>query len=202
MDIGTFLPSGLHLITDTATLKQKLSDHNEFLTNIENIPVVGLPPAAFSISAATNLERLIHESRLFTTVEITSASDRLGKHFFLTTKDKSDSELVEWAQEFIYPQYSTTRVERYSGLYWHLLQHTQVVFNKKQQSQKMETIIAKHRQFTARNGGRKFNYPSTKQHTQPSPTQLNARPPNQRKTLQKSQKLQPQLLSQIQQHQK
>jgi hypothetical protein len=107
MDIGTFLPSGLHLITDTATLKQKLSDHNEFLTNIENIPVVGLPPAAFSISAATNLERLIHESRLFTTVEITSASDRLGKHFFLTTKDKSDSELVEWAQEFIYPEQRT-----------------------------------------------------------------------------------------------
>jgi hypothetical protein len=114
MDRGTFLPSGLHLITDTATLKQKLSDHNEFLEKTENIPVVGLPPTAFSIPAATNLERFIHESRLFSTVESTSASERLGKHFFITTKDKSeaakqwiDSELTEWAQEFIYPELRT-----------------------------------------------------------------------------------------------
>jgi hypothetical protein len=114
MDRGTFLPSGLHLITDTATLKQKLSDHNEFLKNTENIPVVGLPPAAFLISAATNLQRFIHESCLFITVEITSASEQLGKHFFITTKDKSeaakqciDSELIEWVHEFIYPDLRT-----------------------------------------------------------------------------------------------
>ena len=108
MPTGTFLPAGLHLITDTATLKQKLSDHNQYLNATENIAVVGLPPNAFGIPAEYHLQRIIDESNLFQSVETTSSSDKLGKHFFITNKAKSDeakmwidNELTKWTREFI-----------------------------------------------------------------------------------------------------
>eukprot|EP00978_Attheya_sp_CCMP212_P003106 scaffold6372_cov52-Attheya_sp.AAC.2 len=38
MPKSTFLPAGLHLIMDTATLEQKLSHHNQYLNTIEKLP--------------------------------------------------------------------------------------------------------------------------------------------------------------------
>ena len=108
MERGTFIPSGLHLITDTATLKQKLSDHNVFLAECENIPIVGLPPAAFEIPVEYALSTMFQKSDLFTSVQLTSRSNDLGKHFLLTTKAKSeqaklwlDTVLPQWTDEFV-----------------------------------------------------------------------------------------------------
>eukprot|EP00978_Attheya_sp_CCMP212_P027660 scaffold93194_cov53-Attheya_sp.AAC.2 len=108
MPKGKFLPAGLHLIADTATLKQKLSDHNQYLNSVENIAVVGLPPNAFGISAEYHLQRIINESNLFQSVKTTSSSAKLGKHFFITSKEKSesakmwiDNELTKWTRDFV-----------------------------------------------------------------------------------------------------
>jgi hypothetical protein len=107
-DQGQFIPAGLHLITDTATLKQKLSDNNDYLKEVKSIAVVGLPPAAYEIGAEFHLNRIINDSGLFLSVEETNFSRKLGKYFFITTEDKCEQaktwinvHLTKWAQEFI-----------------------------------------------------------------------------------------------------
>eukprot|EP00978_Attheya_sp_CCMP212_P041154 scaffold232309_cov46-Attheya_sp.AAC.3 len=108
MDRGTFIPAGLHLIADTATLKQKLSDHNAFLADAVNISIVGLPTAAFEIPGEYPLSAVFKNSDLFTSVQLTSRSKDLGKYFIMTTKAKSkqaklwlDTELPQWTDEFV-----------------------------------------------------------------------------------------------------
>eukprot|EP00978_Attheya_sp_CCMP212_P041151 scaffold232305_cov42-Attheya_sp.AAC.1 len=108
MDRGTFIPAGLHLITDTATLKQKLSDHNAFLADAVNIPIVGLPVAAFEIPVEYALSGVLKNTGLFTSVQLTTRSHDLGKYFMLSTKAKSeqaklwlDTELPQWTDEFV-----------------------------------------------------------------------------------------------------
>eukprot|EP00978_Attheya_sp_CCMP212_P038207 scaffold187188_cov83-Attheya_sp.AAC.1 len=108
MDRGTFIPAGLHLITDTATLKQKLSDHNAFLADAVNIPIVGLPVAAFEIPVEYALSGVLKKTGLFTSVQLTTQSHDLGKYFMLSTKAKSeqaklwlDTELPQWTDKFV-----------------------------------------------------------------------------------------------------
>eukprot|EP00978_Attheya_sp_CCMP212_P003109 scaffold6374_cov39-Attheya_sp.AAC.1 len=108
MPKSTFLPAGLHLIMDTATLEQKLSDHNQYLNTIEQMADIGLPPNAFGLPATYHLQRIIDESNWFQSVETTSSSDKLGKHFFITSRAKSDAakmwidnELTKWTRDFV-----------------------------------------------------------------------------------------------------
>eukprot|EP00978_Attheya_sp_CCMP212_P035875 scaffold158606_cov35-Attheya_sp.AAC.1 len=108
MPKGKFLPAGLHLIADTATLKQKLSNHSKYLNSVENIAIVGLPPNAFGISAEYHLQRIINESNLFQSAKTTSSSAKLGKHLFITSKAKSkaakmwiNNELTKWTRDFV-----------------------------------------------------------------------------------------------------
>jgi hypothetical protein len=109
---GAFLPQGLHLMTNPDTYKHLIADQNEFLSDIINIPVIGLPDTAFDSDhtneAGDTLKESIHNSELFVGIEKTNRTHDLGKFHFLTCKDNEeaaakwiDQELPAWVHKFV-----------------------------------------------------------------------------------------------------
>jgi hypothetical protein len=75
---------------------------NQFLSNVRTLPVIGISPKALQQSISlgdSDPERLIdvlNRYKLFTSIEPTAQSEKLGKYFFITT-----SELFVAAKQWI-----------------------------------------------------------------------------------------------------
>eukprot|EP00978_Attheya_sp_CCMP212_P040373 scaffold219672_cov51-Attheya_sp.AAC.1 len=92
---GAFIPQGLHLMTNPDTYKHLIADQNEFLSDIVNIPVIGLPDQAFDKTTKNEegdtLREYLHKTDLFVGIERTNRTKDLGKFHFLTCKDNEEA---------------------------------------------------------------------------------------------------------------
>ena len=119
---GTFLPQGIHLMSSPDTYKHLIADQNEYLNDIVNIPVIGLPNEIFSVDVKNEdgetLNDVIHESELFVSVEATPRTHDLGKFHFLTCKANEeeaalwiDQNLAKWESKYLPEKYKLTGFE-------------------------------------------------------------------------------------------
>jgi hypothetical protein len=119
---GTFLPQGIHLMSSPDTYKHLIADQNEYLNDIVNIPVIGLPNEIFSVDVKNEdgetLNDVIHESELFVSVEATPRTHDLGKFHFLTCKSNEeeaalwiDQNLAKWESKYLPEKYKLTGFE-------------------------------------------------------------------------------------------
>ena len=94
------------------TYKHLIANQNEYLNDIVNIPVIGLPNEIFSVDVKNEdgetLNDVIHESELFVSVEATPRTHDLGKFHFLTCKANEeeaalwiDQNLAKWESKYL-----------------------------------------------------------------------------------------------------
>jgi hypothetical protein len=86
-------PTPLHL----KAYQKAIVLQNQFLSNICTLPVIGISPKALQqpiTLGASDPERLIdvlNRYKLFTSIEPTVQSDKLGKHLFITASEQFDA---------------------------------------------------------------------------------------------------------------
>eukprot|EP00978_Attheya_sp_CCMP212_P027722 scaffold93527_cov56-Attheya_sp.AAC.1 len=124
LEYGKFIPSKLHLMSDPASLKGLLSDHEKYLDTIVNIHVVGLPTNdAIEIPGNQQLKPFSTKSNLFLSVQKTIRINDLGKRFFITTQDQDDDTKLwidhklphQWTNQFLSPELQVPSFEQSRG---------------------------------------------------------------------------------------